>query len=74
MYDIELSILISVSIKSTPDIIDMINDVNNYISINNIDNSKILCQKLLNIISRVYNCFLSKLITTKQTQITNYFT
>ena len=37
----------SVSIKSTPDSLDMINDVQNYISINNIDNSEILCQKLL---------------------------
>ena len=32
----------SVSITSTPYIIDMINDVKNYISINNIDNSAIL--------------------------------
>ena len=45
-----------------------------YISINNINNSEILCQQLLNIKSRVENCYLSKLITTKQTQITNYFT
>ena len=37
------------SIKSTPDILDMINDIQNYISINNIDNSEILCQQLLNI-------------------------
>ena len=64
----------SVSIKSTPDILDMINDVHNYIYINNIHNSEILCQQLLNIKSRVENYFLSKLITTKQTQITNYFT
>ena len=52
----------------------MINDVQNDISINNIDNSEILYQQLLNIISRVEKCFLSKLLTTKQTQITNYFT
>ena len=59
----------SVSIKSTPDILDMINDVQNYIFINNIDNSEILCQQLLNIKSRVENCLLSKLISTKQKQI-----
>ena len=52
----------------------MINDVQNYISVNNIDNPEILCQQLLNIKTSVENCFLSKLITTKQTQITNYFT
>ena len=52
----------------------MINDVQNYISINNIDNSETLCQQLLNIKSRVENCFISKLITTKQTQISNYST
>ena len=51
----------------------MINDVQNYISINNIEISEILCQQLLNIKSRVENCFLSKLITIKQTHI-NYFT
>ena len=62
----------SVSIISIPDILDMINYVHNYISINNIDNSEILCQQLLNIKSRVENCFLLKLITTKQIQITNY--
>ena len=44
------------SIKST-DV--MINDVHYYISITNIDNSELLCQWLLNIKSRVENCYLS---------------
>ena len=52
----------------------MINDVQNYISNNNIDNSELLCHQLLNIRSRVENCFISKLITSKQTNITNYCT
>ena len=64
----------SVSIKSSDDILDIINDVKHYISITNIDNSELLCQRLLNIKARIEKCYLSKLITTKQTQITNYFT
>ena len=62
----------SVSIKSTAGIVYMINDVQNDISITNIDNSELLYQQLLNIKSSIQNCYLSKLITTKQTQITNY--
>ena len=56
----------SVNIKSTPDIIDIINDVTNYISITNIDNSELLYQQLLHIKSRVEKYYLSTLITTKQ--------
>ena len=48
----------SVIIPYVTNILDLINDVQNYISINNIDNSEILCQQLLNIKSRVDNYFL----------------
>ena len=50
----------------------VLHNIQSYIT--NIDNSELLCQQLLNIKSCADNCYLSKLITTKKTRITNYIT